>query len=167
MAYSTVSTMGVAASHYAVCSNISFYVSGFCDVISQANPADSFTCQATALDGQTCPCVCNASATQRRLLEAYTSVIIEFTHMFETIAPPTTAPPWMLNVTFAQTCPITGCNTSGSSSPIWILVVIVLLSVCAVVMAVGCGVYFALRDRSVNKVIHVQIPDPSNPTKKD
>jgi len=132
--FTTTSSIGVSESHYTVCSNISFYVTSFCDGLQLANPLDTFTCIATALDGEQCPCACNAS---RRLLEDYTRVTIVTLHELETVLPPA-KPVWMVDVIIDRTCPVSGCvdDTAIGLTQLMISVVAFVLVIFGLVLLV-------------------------------
>jgi hypothetical protein len=133
-AYITTATVGVSESHYTVCTNLTFYVQGFCGAMQQANPADSFTCQAKELDGVACPCACNAS---RRLLAGYTEVVIDSLHGLEAVQPPNHTLPWMVSIVVRATCPVSGCASTGVSL-LLVAVVLVLVVVLVVLGVILC-----------------------------
>ena len=116
--YSTVATVSINATRAQVCSQLSVYVSGFCDGLGTANPADNFTCSAQRLDGVDCPggvCPC-ISVPGRRLRQISTDLDIRAVHYGLFVAPPL-AIAWMLAVRVAPTCPVSGCSEAvGSTS---------------------------------------------------
>ena len=115
----TVATVTVNATYAQVCSNLDYYVNGYCNGLKFANPADNITCLAQGLNGVPCPngiCLCN---TFRRLLTNSESanLNVQATHLFVTLQPPTARViPWLIGVSIASTCPVTGCHVENAPS---------------------------------------------------
>jgi hypothetical protein len=158
MAYSTNSRVEISESHYAVCTNLSFYVQGFCTVLQQANPTDTFICQATSLDDQLCPCECHNASGRRLLFTVSSHVLINSRHEMGTVQAPDVTPPWMLRVEIQETCPESGCDSGSSISVAGLVggvVAGVLLFCCFAASIVYC--IFMHSRESEKKIINQEI----------
>jgi hypothetical protein len=113
----TVANVTVNATYALVCASIDYYVDGYCEGLSAANPADNFTCEAKGLNGVPCPngtCPCNASFPflRRLLANGETAKLdVQAIHHSANLQPPAPeAIVWLLEVRFTSTCPVTGCQ---------------------------------------------------------